>query len=694
MQKGLQNAKADKQLTRLTWARKEPSLIPKSLNFIWVGNPELQPDACIRTWIDQHPGWSVRVWGNDDLAKRIWATGRHVQTMIRERQWCGVADLMRWELLLEFGGVFLDADSVCLSSLPEEFLEGEAFACWENELDRPGLIATGYLGAGPGNPLIARIVQELVETPSVVGQEAWMATGPKRLSDAWRRYGYDRLTILPSHYFIPRHYSGRVYQGGGLVYADQFWGSTNRGYEQLAHSVDGWTPNRQAPVPRITVGMPARNASCWLREAVRSALDQDYPDFEVLVVDDESSDDTPAILASVQDPRLRVLRKVHTNLPDARNLILKEASGQYVCWLDSDDILLPNTLVAYSERARDWPKTAVFYGNLLKIDADGREIGRFNYDNHAGARHLLARLFIQNHMPMPGTLVSVSAMRGIDGFDEATAGSCDYDLWLRLAARGESFQHIGRDVVKYRWHGNNLSFNADHVRVSDLSILKKLVSTVPLEALCADLPWHEPERARKEALARVGTLFRTRGDAKQADLWLDWSSRGLPAEGEAETDIAGRTDPLPVLPITENPGSPFLATEADPGKPEPPPLRRELFLFEPDWTGVSWVKIVFAYISTFAPGDPVGLVLLVDQTKKGTPSAEEAQEMVVQAIAQTRRQHMIPDIIFLDHQEELLGVICGYDAAQWIRPTDQYHNLLGAAGNRLAATIAQLSASR
>lgn len=665
-------------------------MIPKSLNFIWVGNHELQPDDCIRTWIDHHPGWNVRIWGNDDLAKRAWSTDRHIQTMIRERQWCGVADLMRWELLLEFGGVFLDADSVCLTPLPEEFLEGEAFACWENELDRPGLIATGYLGAGPGNPLIAKIVQELVETPSMAGQEAWKITGPKRLTDAWRRYGYDRLTIFPSHYFMPRHYSGRVYHGGGPIYADQFWGSTKRGYEQLARGMDGWSPYRQKSLPRITVGMPARNASRWLHEALKSALDQDYPDFEVIVVDDESSDDTPAILASVQDLRLRVMRKVHTNLPNARNLILKEASGQYVCWLDSDDILLPLTLAAYGVRARDWPETAVFYGNLLKVDADGRETGRFNYDNHAGARHLLARLFIQNHMPMPGTLVQVSAMRGIGGFDEVTAGSCDYELWLRLAARAESFQHIGRDVVKYRWHGDNLSFDANHIRVSDLYILNKLVSTMPLEELCADLPWHEPERAKKEAMARVGMLFRNRGDAKQASLWLDRSSCGLPTEGEAETGECGGPDHLPMLPITENPGSPFLAAVADPRKPAPPPPRRELFLFEPDWEDARWVKIVIAYIFAFAPGEPVGLVLLVDRTKKGTPSPEKAQEMVVQVITQTKRQQ-IPDIIFLDQQEEFMGVVCEYDSAQWIRLTDQHHNLVGAAGNRLVATITKMS---
>lgn len=64
--------------------------------------------------------------------------------------------------------------------------------------------------------------------------------------------------------------------------------------------------------------------------------------------------------------------------------------------------------------------------------------------------------------------------------------------------------------------------------------------------------------------------------------------------------------------------------------------------------------------------------------------------MVVQVVAQTNRQQ-IPDIIFLDQAEELLGVVCGYDGVQWIRLTDQRHNLVGAAGNRLAAILAQVS---
>lgn len=213
-------------------------MIPKILHMIWVGDEHRRPERCMRSWTERHPGWTVRIWGNDDLAARNWVNAAHMRAMAT-REWNGVADMMRWEILLEQGGVLVDADSYCVQPLPEWLLECEAFACWENELVRPGLIAAGYFGTIPGNPFLANLVEDIRVQETVVDRMAWESVGPLHLTGAWKRHRYMNLTVLPSHFFIPRHFTGATYRGGGPVFARQEWGSTLRRYQDLAGDGSG-----------------------------------------------------------------------------------------------------------------------------------------------------------------------------------------------------------------------------------------------------------------------------------------------------------------------------------------------------------------------------------------------------------------------------------------------------------------------
>lgn len=207
-------------------------MIPKLLHTIWVGDESRRPDNCIRTWERMNPGWKFHVWGNDDLATYGWINARHMRDMSR-RELNGVADLMRWEILYNEGGFLVDADSICVRPLDDWLLEHEAFACWENELVRPGLVAAGYVATVPENPFFGQIIQDIQAAETVCHDMAWKTVGPMRLSNAFRQYEYSGLSVLPSHYFIPEHFTGSRYQGTGPVYAKQFWGSTRRAYDNL-----------------------------------------------------------------------------------------------------------------------------------------------------------------------------------------------------------------------------------------------------------------------------------------------------------------------------------------------------------------------------------------------------------------------------------------------------------------------------
>jgi hypothetical protein len=193
------------------------------------------------TWRDKLPeGWGYRLWTNEDLARVDWHNRERIEQM---REWNGKADIMRWEILLKYGGILVDADSECVAPLDDSFLEHDNFACWENETCRPGLIAAGYVGAIPGSPLMHKIVQAVHDRP-LVGM-AWESVGPKLLTEM----ADETLHVYPARTFIPRHFSGVEALGDHKIYAKQHWGST------LGYPSAGF-PAEPAPGPGLAKAGP------------------------------------------------------------------------------------------------------------------------------------------------------------------------------------------------------------------------------------------------------------------------------------------------------------------------------------------------------------------------------------------------------------------------------------------------------
>lgn len=206
--------------------------IPKIIHIIWVGDESIRPDNCIATWIALNPTWQVRIWGNKELSEFGWVNADHMRAMYG-KELNGVADLMRWEILYHEGGFVVDADSICTRPLEDWMTECESFACWENEIVRPNLIAAGYVASVPNNPFYGQLILDLNKQESVLGAKAWETVGPLFLTTRYRQYEYSNLTVFPSHFFIPRHYTGLEYTGGGPIFAKQAWASTKESYAAL-----------------------------------------------------------------------------------------------------------------------------------------------------------------------------------------------------------------------------------------------------------------------------------------------------------------------------------------------------------------------------------------------------------------------------------------------------------------------------
>lgn len=223
--------------------------IPKKLHFIWIGDEQLRPDVFIATWRNKHPDFEVRIWGNHELATRNWRLRPQIDALrANEGQWCGIADLMRYEILLDEGGITLDADSVCLERLPDFLIDCTFFAFWENERVSPGLIHNGYVGTAPGHPLMQSLVNRLSSGTSYLtrfswsrmrrtARPAWTTTGPVAFTKNWVACRDDSVSIFPSHFLLPIHHSGNVYSGSGPIYACELFASTYASnYEAMRES--------------------------------------------------------------------------------------------------------------------------------------------------------------------------------------------------------------------------------------------------------------------------------------------------------------------------------------------------------------------------------------------------------------------------------------------------------------------------
>lgn len=218
------------------------SSIPKKLHLIWVGDESKRPDKWMQTWKDNHPDWEFRIWGNEELNNHPWVCKKQIDIMKNDRVWEGVADAMRYEILLEHGGVYADADSKSLKPLDDTILNCEFFAVYESEIHRPGLVTNCYMGSVAGNPILKDLIDTIHSMDHPLYKwswkrlrkrrvQAWKTTGPKLLTKILKKYKDANIRIFPSALFLPEHFAdNQNNKAMENAYATHLWGTTSKNY--------------------------------------------------------------------------------------------------------------------------------------------------------------------------------------------------------------------------------------------------------------------------------------------------------------------------------------------------------------------------------------------------------------------------------------------------------------------------------
>ncbi len=222
--------------------------------------------------------------------------------------------------------------------------------------------------------------------------------------------------------------------------------------------------------PRFSVVMAAHDSAATIGAAIGSVRLQTREDWELVVVDDGSHDDTAEIAAATGDPRVRVVRQENRGPSAARNAGIAVARAPLVCLLDSDDLWLPHFLAATADALASEPAASAAYTDAWVLDHRSgriRKTSEMAYQRpprrpppspDAFLRELLRRNFVYN-----STVVRREALLAVGGYDERLWVAEDWELWLRLAARGYGFVRAPGLLAVHRERAGSLASDAERL---------------------------------------------------------------------------------------------------------------------------------------------------------------------------------------------------------------------------------------
>jgi glycosyltransferase involved in cell wall biosynthesis/acyl carrier protein len=228
-----------------------------------------------------------------------------------------------------------------------------------------------------------------------------------------------------------------------------------------ASSVPIQQPSEHTLMALVSVVITNYNYERYIGLSIESALGQTYRDLELIVVDDGSTDGSDAVISSfLSDRRMRYIKQANKGQAAATNVAIEASRGDYVAFLDADDIWIPEKLTEQMAAFRAQPGVGVVYSDAMAIDESGRQMDRMP----AGARggRALDELLLENFVPFSSAVVRRECFLTAGLLNPRFRVCTDYDLWLRIAKEHE-FLRVPKVLIRYRRKANALSGNADEM---------------------------------------------------------------------------------------------------------------------------------------------------------------------------------------------------------------------------------------
>jgi len=455
--------------------------IPKIIHQIWIG-PKPRPSRFMDTWAAKNPDFEYILWSESELIKRGMIFLECQKEIDDMSEINGKADIIRWEILYKYGGIFLDADSICIEPLDDILFNKsiKAFSAYENEEIRQGLVATVAMGFPPKHPLCRAAIDWILTNDSSVertGQRAWITVGPGMITRLMQTGLYPDVTIFPSYFFLPVHFGGKSYSGHGKIYASQEWGSTRQNYETMNQIELPETLNPVISPPLwVSVLVCSYNTKfAYISECLESIKQQNgYFGIELVWIDDGSDSLQGKLLERALQrfqETTRFCKVVYKRLDQnhgvsfALNLGVTLCSHELVMRMDSDDIMLPHRMYTQIMFMQNHPECVLCGSNVQYLHMTDQ--GAILSESKTNFKEMLTWIDYTTTKPYshwfmvhPTLCFKKSAILSVGNYniDNTRTVAEDLELELKILKKYGLVYTIQDTLVYYRIHPDQVTF--------------------------------------------------------------------------------------------------------------------------------------------------------------------------------------------------------------------------------------------
>ncbi|MCK4435905.1 glycosyltransferase, partial [Candidatus Bathyarchaeota archaeon] len=232
----------------------------------------------------------------------------------------------------------------------------------------------------------------------------------------------------------------------------------------------------------VSIVLTCYNGARWISRAIESILAQTYEDFELVIIDDGSTDSSKEVVVShLCDERVHYIHQENRGFSAAVNRGIKESSGNLIGFIGQDDLWIPNKLELQLKYFSEHKDVDLIHSNYYSIDSEGRiiEVRGIKIPNFSSKKKVVEQLFLNNFIGFETVLVKRRCFDEVGYFDEQMVGFSDHDIWLRIAG-SFNIGYLDLPLVEKREHEFQLSkVRIEAVLKDEFLMVKKAVDRYP-----------------------------------------------------------------------------------------------------------------------------------------------------------------------------------------------------------------------
>lgn len=371
--------------------------IPKIIHQFWVGDKQA-PMEWIHTWKKKNPNFRHILWTEKEIDKLNLVNRDKYDTFYEEKCFNGCSDVARYEILKKYGGIYIDADCVCLESFEDApFMKEEFFVAYEGDehyfsgelairkenMDKyenvVRRLATSPIGTRPNHPILDRCIKEIGEAEEIF--PPWRKVANVMLT---RVVGDFDVKILPPYMFFPTHHDGFKNKIDGKVYSDHYFGTTKKLYKEKECAIkeEPKTIDR-VKLDDVTFVLTTINRKANLEKLLLS-IAKYYPNQNVIIADQNEYFDRDYYIALWAKLAEKGMKKplaysigYDAGLSSARNKLIKKAETKYILILDDDFIFTEETDILKMKNIMESNHNIGIVGGAV---INGKEELNFNFN--------------------------------------------------------------------------------------------------------------------------------------------------------------------------------------------------------------------------------------------------------------------------------------------------------------------------